>query len=364
MPFSSATASTSSRGEIGFNAAAYGTQAVVGNILRSGQTAAAGLGGGCTTKVGVRSSNSLASVHVPHVVGTGTIHTFAVSKKTKTGVAATSWAETQGVNLLGGLIRARAVRAEATTNRNSKTGKFRLSAAGTKLVGLVVAGHHIRITPRPNTRIKLPGIGYVVLNQESGGIQTRTAGLTVIAIRVVIDKKNRRAPLGSQILVSVASSSLSGPAKAMLLGGAFGTAANIANTVIVGPSFPIGLGCLGTDGKTWTNQGVGVNVRNAITSGTITDTARGNATLKRIFGKTSSTLQKVNVLNGLVKARVVKAAVSATGKPPKLGDTSSFLGLKVSGHPLIGDNVAPNTHFSVAGLGTVWLHRRIRTSAG
>lgn len=363
LPFGSATASTSSKQEIGFGASAYATQAVVANLLRSGPSAAAGIGGGgCTTEVGLRSSNSLAAVHLPHLVESGTLHSFAASKKTRTGVAATSFAETQGLSLLGGLIRATAVKAASTTNRNSKTGKFSVSGAGTKLVGLVIAGHHIRITTKPNTKIRLPGIGYVILNQEGGAISKVGAGLTVVGIHVVVNLQNRHAPIGSSILVSVASSSLSGPAKALLVGGAFGTAANIANTVIVGPSFPIGLGCLGTRGKKWTNEGAGVNLAHALTSGTIVDSAKGNATSHQVWGQTSSTIQHLNVLNGLVTAHVVKAAVNANGKPPKLGDTSSFLGLKVSGHPLIGDNVAPNTHFSVAGLGTLWLHRQVKTS--
>jgi hypothetical protein len=63
-----------------------------------------------------------------------------------------------------------------------------------------------------------------------------------------------------------------------------------------------------------------------------------------------------------VTATVIKADVKATGNPPAFGDTSSFLGLTVAGHPGIGDNVPPNTKLSLAGLGTLWLHRQIKTA--
>jgi hypothetical protein len=37
------------------------------------------------------------------------------------------------------------------------------------------------------------------------------------------------------------------------------------------------------------------------------------------------------------------------------------VGLKVSGHPGIHDNVPPNTKVKISGLGTLWLHRVIQT---
>jgi hypothetical protein len=127
----------------------------------------------------------------------------------------------------------------------------------------------------------------------------------------------------------------------------------------------VGLGCLGTQGKRVTNTAAGLSLPNLVKSGTVTNTAKGNATRKLVWGKTSSRLEALNVLNGVVKATVVKAAVEAKGKnPTKLTDTSKFVGLKVSGHPLIKGNVKPNTHFGVSGIGTVYLHRQLKTSSG
>jgi hypothetical protein len=338
---------------------------VVANILTSGPSAPSSLGGSCTTKVGSKGHNSVASVKLTKTLNTGTVHTHVSSKKTKTGLASTASAKTQGINLLNGLISAKAITAVSKTARNSKTGKFSVSSRGTSLVDLVVNGKHIKLKPKPNTKIKLPGIGYVMLNEQGGGTSKLGGGWTVIGIHVVVNIGSHRAPAGTQLYVSVASSSVSGPAKAMLKGSASGTAANIANTILIGPSFPVGLGCLGTHGKRVTNSGAGVSIPKLVTSGTIKDTAKGNATSKRVYGHTSSTIEDLNVLKGLVTAKVIKASVTAKGKKPtKLSDHSKFIGLNVKGHPLIKDNVAPNTHFGVAGLGTLWLRRQIKTSKG
>ena len=68
--------------------------------------------------------------------------------------------------------------------------------------------------------------------------------------------------------------------------------------------------------KSSTNSAAGISLPKLVNSGTIRDRAQGNATSKRVYGTTSSTLEKLNVLSGLVKAKAVKAAVSANGKNP------------------------------------------------
>jgi hypothetical protein len=78
----------------------------------------------------------------------------------------------------------------------------------------------------------------------------------------------------------------------------------------------------------------------------------------------SSTIQQVNLLSGAIRASVVKADVTADGNPPTLGDNSSFIGLHVSGHPGISDNVPVNTKLSLPGIGTLWLHKQVKTANG
>jgi hypothetical protein len=353
------TASASAR-EFAFQASAFGTEAVVLNTVTSGPSAAAGIG--CTSKTGITSTDTTASVNVPNVLSTGTISTLAASKATLTGVAATSSATTQNVNLLNGLITANTIKSVSTTSFRNLTGSFSVSGAGSDLVGLTINGHTITATPAPNTTISLPGIGYVVLNQQTSSVSASSASLSVIAIHVVVTATNSLAPAGTQLFVSVANSSLRGPLAGLLSGGSFGTSVNVANTVMSGPSFPAGLGCLGTGGQTLTNNAAGINIPGVLTSGTISDTAEGIVSATQVSGETSSTVQGLNLLNGLITAKVIKADVTTNGNPPTLGDKSSFLGLKVAGAPLITDNVPPNTAIALPGIGTLWLHRRIKTT--
>jgi hypothetical protein len=361
LTFGISTASASTQ-EFSFHGSAWGTSVRVGNVLKSGPSAFVPLS--CTTAVGVTHTNTIAKVRVPNVLSSGTVNTKAASKATKTGVASTSSATTQHVNLLGGAVTATAIKSVSTTSHNTSTGKFKTSAAGTHFLNLVVGGKPISGTPPANTKIPLQGIGYVVLNQQTSHIGSNSARMTVIGIHVVVTKTSQQAKSGTQIEVSVANSSLNGPIKGALTGLAFGTSANVGNTVIAGKSFPKYMPCLGTGGKTRDNTGGGVNLPGVLKSGTIRDTANGTVSSTEVFGRMTSTIQAVNLLSGVVRAKVIKADVSANGNPPTLRDRSSFIGLQVAGHPGIPANPPANTQVPLPGIGTLWFHKRVKTKQG
>lgn len=343
----------------GFAASAYGTQVTVGPVVKSGRSALATLG--CTSQTGVTHTNTAASVSAPPALTSGTIETRAASLATTTGVASTASSDVQSVSVLAGLVAATEVKSVSTTRENTSTGKLSVSAAGTEFTGLTVAGHSITGTPKPNTKITLPGVGYVILNQQVSKAASHAASLTVIAIHVVVTKTTSSAVKGTQVVVSFATSKLGGPVAGLLSGLAYGANAHAGTTVIAGKLFPESLGCLGTNGKTRTNSAASATIPGILTSGTVTDTAEGVAASTAVSGRTTSTVQGLNLLSGDVKATAVKADVAASGSPPALTDQSSFLGLSVAGHPGIGDHVPPNTKLHLAGIGTLWLHRVFRT---
>jgi hypothetical protein len=352
-----ALASASAR-EIGFQGSAYGTSVNVGGIVKSGRSALSVLG--CTSQVGVTHTNTAADVNAA-VLTTGTIDTSTASEATATGVASTSSTTVQGVSILGGLVKATALKSVSTTSRDNSTKKLSTSADGTTFTNLTVAGVPITVQPGANTTIALPGVGEVILNQQTGHVGSNTAGLTVIAIHVIVNITTPLAPKGTQIIVSYANSGLGGPFGGLLSGLSYAASANVlGSTVLVGQVFPQPLACFGTGGATRTNGGALVSVPPVVISGTAADTAEGTAG-KHPSAETSSTIQGLNLL-GLVTATVIKADVTANGNPPALGDNSSFLNLSVAGFPAIGDNVPPNTKLTLPGLGTLWLHRVIKTS--
>jgi hypothetical protein len=81
------------------------------------------------------------------------------------------------VNVLNGLITADGVVAMATSTVGDA------NAAGSSLANLVVNGVQVD-NPAPNTRMDLPGVGFVVLNEQ---IPT-SGGLTVNMIHVVLQQ--------------------------------------------------------------------------------------------------------------------------------------------------------------------------------
>jgi hypothetical protein len=344
--------------ENGYLGSAYGSLVQVGSTVRSGRSALATLG--CTASVGVTHTNTAASADAAPLLNTGTIDTSVASEATSTGVATTSSTTIQSVSVLGGLVSATGVKSVSTTSRNTQTGAYSTSAAGTQFATLSIAGLPVSVTPAPNTKINLLGVGYVVLNQQTSTIGDQHAALRVIALHVYVTLSTPLAPIGTQITVSLASSGLGGPAVGLLDGLAYGAHANVANTIIAGNLFPESLSCLGTNGSTKTNSGVALEIPGILSSGTVTDTVEGTASHKQASATVSSTIEGLNLLAGTVEATAIHADVTATGNPPAYTDSSDFLGLTVAGFPVIGDNVAPNTKLTLAGIGTLWLHRQIK----
>ena len=111
---------------------------------------------------------------------------------------AVSTATVGKLNILNGLITADGVVAmSSSTSGNSNTN-------GCSVGNLVVNGIQLS-NPTPNTRVDLPGVGYVVLNEQIG----TTGGVTVNMIHVVLQKQ----VLGvsqttGEIIVGSASSSV------------------------------------------------------------------------------------------------------------------------------------------------------------
>ena len=81
----------------------------------------------------------------------------------------------ESVSVLNGLITASGVVAIASSSGGTS------DAEGSSLANLTVNGVSLD-TPAPNTRVNLPGVGYVVLNEQT----TTPGGITVNMIHVVL----------------------------------------------------------------------------------------------------------------------------------------------------------------------------------
>jgi hypothetical protein len=117
-----------------------------------------------------------------------------------------SVSELENVSVLGGLIQAQAV--TAVVSSYVADGAAGSEAAGSGFTNLVVNGVAFAADVAPNTRVTLPGVGYVVLNEQTAsGDGVRSSGISVTMIHVVLENALTGAKTG-EIRVGTASSSV------------------------------------------------------------------------------------------------------------------------------------------------------------
>ena len=184
------------------------TWVIVGAVLlpaaATAQTAAAIAGQGTAAMVSTAGVNQqianaalpndggLANASIDAVNLAGTIvadglATFTTGMMDLGTSSAQTTAEAANVNLLNGLIVARQVVAVASSYV-SDAGTAASDGDGSTLLGLRIAGTDFGdVTPAPNTRVELPGVGYAILNEQSQtGDGATTSGITVNMIHVVL----------------------------------------------------------------------------------------------------------------------------------------------------------------------------------
>jgi len=116
---------------------------------------------------------------------------------------AQSTAHLEKVNVLNGLITAETVIAATSSWVSGAAG---WNAEGSGFTNLAVNGVPLGsgdYLPAPNTRVNLPGVGYVVLNEQ---IASGAAGITVNMIHVVLQNALTGLTTGEIIVASAFSS--------------------------------------------------------------------------------------------------------------------------------------------------------------
>jgi hypothetical protein len=129
--------------------------------------------------------NELTGLNVAGVLTTGTVSPVTTGVIGENADSAQSYAAVQDVNILNGVITARALLAMASSEGN---GLQALSnGAGTTVVDLLINGVPTGVvSPAPNTQIAVPGVGTLILNEQTPtGNGTTTTGITVTALHLV-----------------------------------------------------------------------------------------------------------------------------------------------------------------------------------
>jgi len=180
LPMSLAPASVAGQMRIAATAQAYGVSVSTPTANQTSPYAVLPTGGAMATDQGQ-------SIDVAGLVTAQDAFAIVIGDAdAEYGSSAVSSATLGAVSLLNGLISTDGVVAVASSSRDA-TGASS-DAEGSTLSNLVVNGAEVA-DPAPNTRLDLPGVGYVILNEQSRtGDGWSSSGITVNMIHVVLQQ--------------------------------------------------------------------------------------------------------------------------------------------------------------------------------
>lgn len=356
LPVSVAAAVPLSR--VGYQGHSFGSYVSAAGAVRSGPSAVSALG--CGPPAGFKTSNSAATTAVPGSMSVANVVTTGSTAASPDRSATT--ARAAAVDVLGGRVTANLVKAVSITTHDSAG--YHTDATETTFSNLMVLGVPVVGTPAPNTTVLLPGVGHVVLNEQHSSVTATSGSLTVLAVHAYVTESSPSGPVvGTNIIVAGALSAITAPTGGFLTGTAYGSSGQVGSTLRSGPSFPETIPCAGTTNHVVTNVGAGVTVPGYLTTGATTDTARGVLSATTATGQTTATVADANLVNGLIKATEIRASahVARWNGSTSLSDADSGFGSLTVNGKAVSTSVAPNTVMQFAGIGTLYLHRKIVT---
>lgn len=273
------------------------------------------------------------------------------------------------LSLLGGMITADLLQGSASISATAT--KFTPSAS-VSFTNLVVAGQTVPSTVPDNTSIPLPGIGSVTVNAVSTRAGKRIADAHAAVLQIKVAETNTFGlPVGATISLGEAMAGFDRVQPTVVLGGAAqglkvtGDAGSGLSALARSGGARIG-NCTGTAGKTITNSVTNLNLPGVLSLGTLVETAYGGPQGKSQEAQTSSKIENLSLLGGLITADVVTAEATETSSGAMgKGSTSgtSFGNLVVAGVPIPVD-VPANTSLPLPLLGTVVVNEQTVTPHG
>jgi hypothetical protein len=342
-----------------FGGKAYGSAAGVSSLVQSGKTAAVPL---CTSKVGETRADKTAAVHLPGLGSIGAVTNRVGSSGHHSTVSSTSTSYTAKTSLLAGVIKAQALSTQA---RQSKTGSRYHSTGSTTLVGLTIAGRAMPVHPTRNQTIGLPGLGSVVLNQQSTSSRDGNHTIKVTALHLLLSPGNMAGLPSGSVTIGHTIASLHAPVRHLPYGSAYGTTVQVGSTVKSGRTAPVSLACGGSSGRTVVNKTAGAHLDGALTTAAVSSNARSTDTASATTATTRTRVAGVNLFNGMIRVHAITTRAHVVRHGTHLTRSArgtSILGLTINGTKIAAPRAG--TSRTISGLGTLSFDRAIRTSTG
>jgi hypothetical protein len=300
----------------------------------------------------------------------GVMRATAFADKTASAAVVRTSARVADVDLLDGMIRADAVRAVAEVEASSS--RIERSAGASEFANLRVLGNIVSADVEPNSRIRLPGVGSVILKHVKPYGNAREGGLTVEMIVVRVSEANRFGlPIGSEIVVGRARAGFDrDPVEVVVGGTAYLTQANaevgenLQNRI--GRAALVHIGCEGTKGEVRKRNIAGLDVGRILTIGAGTTTAFGGPTGTGTVARATAEVEGVRLLGGLVRIGAVRAVATdrlRSGVRTSSADGTRIIDLRIAGIR-VGDVTDRNIKLAVPLVGYVVLNEVVRPPPG
>ncbi|ADB30090.1 hypothetical protein Kfla_0985 [Kribbella flavida DSM 17836] len=300
----------------GYSGYAFGTDVKTG-LVNSGPQVISQIA--CTTNARSKSQNDLATANINDQAIARTVKTSTNAFADHRGNGVTSTATAVDIKL-GSLLALTG--AKTTTTAWVKNGVLQYTGS-TTFAGVKIGNTSVPslLKAKPNTKVAVPGLGYIVLNRV-GGVKTGT-GIYSYAQAVVLHAtvKNRYIPEGVDIAVLKTRAEVTKPATAMVIGDAYGTKANVDKLVTSGPT-SYQATCQGTEGKTHRVAVGELNIPKVAYVGAVYTTKKGDMGANKSYVDFSSHVAGIKV--GKLSIGAIESAASAwKTKDGKVGLTSS-----------------------------------------
>ena len=290
--------------------------------------------------------------------------TTATSYATRTATRAENQesATIAGLSLLGGLITADGITAEATIRVTDS--ELEASPGGSSFTNLVIAGQKIDPGVKHNTVIPLAGIGNITLfGVTKSGKTNSNETLSVNMLSLTVTQTNTlNLPVGATLSIGSVTAGYTRAQPTVSVSGMGAVAdVNLAGGDVLltdlGSLGDASIGaCTGTNGKTLTKTVAAVNGGGLVTLAGGTATAFGGPTDKKTnVAQTTATVTGVSLLGGLITAGNLTAAATETAVNKTVTASaagSTFGNLVIAGVP-VPLSVPANTVVPLPLLGQV-----------
>jgi hypothetical protein len=312
---------------------------------------------GCNATANVTRSNSAAEASLSTLAGVSSVKSTVTTQRGTSQISAQAISNVQGVSILNGLITVGQIITEANSVGTANGASS--NDTGSKIVGLSITGlSPINYLPKPNTRIQIPGVGYIVLNEQVGPYNgPNSTSLSINMIHVHITSTTIPGVLANtDIVVGNANSSFFRTSVPALVNGntyAFSLLGNEGNNT--GSVTPVAGAEIGCAGGTQQNNINNSNLSNVGSTGVVNDSASGQIAQSGASVTTTSNITNLNLLNGLIQGPAITSTVHASWDGAGTGKGSVSVNLSnmtIAGTKLNASS-QPNTRISLAGLGYV-----------